>query len=342
MMPDAYRDSLLVSGFLFVIYHEMPEITDKYVRVPNPKFEGECAEVRTIDISAEAGIKGLFCIPKKMIMTYLFDKDKWDMEKASKWVAEHNKDAGEDMEMKRISAKTEKSDGKIVAIASEEVEDREGEVISVKGWDLSNFNKSPRLLWMHNRNPAHNGLPVGRAENMRVEKFGETEKLVFEPVFDESTEFNKTVKAMYEANPPLLDGFSVGFLPLEREGNRYTKQELLEVSAVPVPALATATVIARAKELGIKEKDLSSYLNMPKKAKKKAVKRDDAAELGKMRLQVKEILHAIRAVRAEMRREKSVQAINYSDHDLVKALRLLNKATGYALNRVKSQKKGGI
>jgi uncharacterized protein len=319
----------------------MPEITDKYVRIPNPKFEGECVEVRTIDVSAEAGIRGLYCIPKKMIMTYLFDKEKWDMERAKKWVAEHSKDVDEDLEIKRISAKTEKSDGKLVAIASEEIEDREGEVISVKGWDLSNFKKSPRLLWMHNRNPAHNGLPVGRAENMRVEKFGETEKLVFEPIFDESTEFNKTVKAMYEANPPLLDGFSVGFLPLEREGNRYTKQELLEVSAVPVPALATATIIARAKELGIKEKDLSSYLNMPKKHKKKAVKTDETSELDKMRSQIKEILHAIRAVRAEMRKEKNVQPINYSDHDLVKALKLLNQATGYALNRVKSQEKGG-
>ena len=68
-------------------------------------------------------------------------------------------------------------------------------------------------------------------------------------MFDDSTEFNRTVKKMYEEG--VMSTFSVGFMGHEKEGNKFVKQELLEISAVPVPANSSAVVIARAKELGI-------------------------------------------------------------------------------------------
>ena len=54
-----------------------------------------------------------------------------------------------------------------------------------------------------------------------------------------------TLKEMYDQG--FLRAFSVGFLPLEAEDNKYLKQELLEISAVNVPAHPNALNIAFAK-----------------------------------------------------------------------------------------------
>ena len=72
-----------------------PEETDDYIRIPNPKDDNDHTkdcEVRTINISAEEGIKALYCLTHKSVMTYLFAKDKgWTMAKAEEWVKEHAK-----------------------------------------------------------------------------------------------------------------------------------------------------------------------------------------------------------------------------------------------------------
>lgn len=73
-----------------------PEETDEYIRVPVKAEEGkhEGHRIRTIDISAEKGIKGLYCGEDKVVITYLFAKDKdWTMESAQAWVKEHSKEA---------------------------------------------------------------------------------------------------------------------------------------------------------------------------------------------------------------------------------------------------------
>lgn len=66
--------------------------------------------------------------------------------------------------------------------------------------------------------------------------------LVFEPDFHEETELARAVKALYEQGR--LKTFSVGFKPIEMDGNIYTKQELLEISAVNVPANPDAQMLA--------------------------------------------------------------------------------------------------
>jgi hypothetical protein len=42
------------------------------------------------------------------------------------------------------------SDRTITLFASDESVDRDGDVISVKGWQLDNYLKNPALLWSHN------------------------------------------------------------------------------------------------------------------------------------------------------------------------------------------------
>ncbi len=73
-----------------------PEETDEYIRIPVKTEEGkhEGHRIRTIDVSAEKGIKALYCGEDKIVITYLFAKDKeWTMESAQAWVKEHSKEA---------------------------------------------------------------------------------------------------------------------------------------------------------------------------------------------------------------------------------------------------------
>ena len=48
-------------------------------------------KIRTITVSKSEGIEALYCIDCKKIITYIFDKEKWTMTEAKKWVKEHTK-----------------------------------------------------------------------------------------------------------------------------------------------------------------------------------------------------------------------------------------------------------
>lgn len=131
----------------------------------------------------------------------------------------------------------------ITAIASSSVEDRQGEIVDVSGWDLSSFKAAPRLLWGHD----HQKLPIGKVTKIWVQK--STDRLMFKAVFQEVTEMGRAVKKLFEQG--FLNTFSVGFKPIDSEhdpdtksGTRYTKQELLEISVVNVPANPQAMTLA--------------------------------------------------------------------------------------------------
>jgi len=134
-----------------------------------------------------------------------------------------------------VRAFTKKVDDKLIAVASTEEKDRVGTIIRASGWQLKNFKKNPVLPFAHN----YHELPVGIIKNIRVEN----KELIFEPVFHEITQLSREVKQMYEASPAIMRAFSVGFilLKLDKEDpSIIVKQELLEISAVPVPANASA------------------------------------------------------------------------------------------------------
>jgi len=79
------------------------EVTENYVRVPADSGDHEGHRIRTIDISTEKGIKALYCGECEVIVTYLFDKDKWDVAKAKQWVADHNKSVVHALEYKWLA-----------------------------------------------------------------------------------------------------------------------------------------------------------------------------------------------------------------------------------------------
>lgn len=140
-------------------------------------------------------------------------------------------------------ANIEITDKGMLAVASTSVVDRQGEIVSVDGWDLKNFKKNPVLLWAHN----HDEVAIGKAKNIKVVGEGKKAQLVFEPVFHDKTPLAKAIKSLFEGDEeyePTLNSFSVGFRPTDTDGNVYTKQELLEISAVNVPANPEARVMA--------------------------------------------------------------------------------------------------
>lgn len=135
-------------------------------------------------------------------------------------------------------AEVERNEKGYVAIASTSVVDRQNESVSVDGWELKNFKKNPVMLWAHN----HDIPAIGIAKNLRVEGTGKKAQLTFEPVFHEITPEAQAIKKMFDEK--IINSFSVGFKPLDIDGNTYTKQELLEISAVNVPANPEARIIA--------------------------------------------------------------------------------------------------
>lgn len=179
------------------------------------------------------------------------------------------------MNTKKIIANVEKTDKGYRAVASTAALDRQGESIDQSGWQLKNFKKNPILLWAHD----HHEPPIGTAKNIKIEGEGKKARLTFEPIFHEITERAKAIKALFEEG--IMNSFSVGFIPIEADGNTFTKAELLEISAVGVPAnpeartMAYKSLMAKGfdkaviKSVGVKEQDmkiarLESELDMVK------------------------------------------------------------------------------
>lgn len=136
---------------------------------------------------------------------------------------------------------------------STETVDRMGDVIKANGWELESFEKNPVVLFAHDsRRP-----PVGRAIGVEIK--GRKLRAQAEFMDDEvdRTGFSDTIFRMLKAK--FLRATSVGFIPKEWEfikekddeghefitGFKFTKQELLEFSVVPVPANPDALMGAR-------------------------------------------------------------------------------------------------
>jgi len=124
-------------------------------------------------------------------------------------------------------------------IASTMDMDRDKEVIDVNGWDLKNFKKNPVIMFGHD----YHSLPIGRATKIGV-KDGKLMNVVEFPP-EGTYEFADIVQRLVDTG--YLKTQSVGFIPKEWEDGdfeeksdkprrTFKKQELLEISIVPVPS----------------------------------------------------------------------------------------------------------
>lgn len=145
----------------------------------------------------------------------------------------------------------------ITFIASTQNEDRYGDCVMVEGWDTSNYAKNPVFLWAHDSSQ----LPIGKCVGL-AKQMGSKPALVQKIQFATADEnpFADNVFKLYKGG--YLSAVSVGFIPHEMSlrmdeetgyitGYDFTKQELLELSAVPVPANSEALALAMKSSDGI-------------------------------------------------------------------------------------------
>jgi HK97 family phage prohead protease len=137
----------------------------------------------------------------------------------------------------------------IIFATSTATEDRMGDTIAVDGWDLKNYRANPVVLWAHDRSE----LPVAKSLREWTERGALMSEAQFTP--KDLYPFGAMVGEMYRQG--FLSAVSVGFQPQtyvvneERAGQYgvaydFLTQELLEYSAVPIPANPEALISARA------------------------------------------------------------------------------------------------
>ena len=138
-------------------------------------------------------------------------------------------------------------DGPIRFILSTDKVARDGNAIDCDGWELDHFRNNPVALWAHD----DTALPIGRWENLSIEDVAPGVRALCGDLHFASKEyyFAATVERLYRSGA--MNAVSVRWNPTEfrplddgTSGVLFTRSELLEVSAVPVPADPDAIVMA--------------------------------------------------------------------------------------------------
>lgn len=133
----------------------------------------------------------------------------------------------------------------LIVTISTDSPDRSGDIVVPKGGDLDNFRKNPVVLYAHN----YSGLPIATCIDLQVNEHSIVAKVQFpeKGIY----ELADIVYEMYTSTPALLSAWSIGFIAMDYEeiedddddeysswygSYEFTAWEMLEFSAVPVPA----------------------------------------------------------------------------------------------------------
>lgn len=136
-----------------------------------------------------------------------------------------------------VEAKGEEGRPVIRFVASDETLDRYDEIIQASGWDLEDYEKNPVFL------NAHMYWDIEFVLGKSIEHRVEGDKLI--QVVEFAVDINPAAKMAFELfKGRFMNAVSVGFIPITWETGsneagfrrKFTKQSLLELSAVPVPA----------------------------------------------------------------------------------------------------------
>lgn len=141
--------------------------------------------------------------------------------------------------------------------------DREGEIVTVDGWDFENFLKNPVFMAIHD----YEQWPIGKIIELEQNDLGFKIGVVFDDLDPEAVK----VRGKYDRG--FMNAVSVGFIRKETTGKRAgndwvtSKKELLEVSAVPIPGHPDALMIRKGLEgleeqVGIKAVDFATSLTL--------------------------------------------------------------------------------
>lgn len=161
----------------------------------------------------------------------------------------------DDMLIKFLDTKKQVSeDGdKVTFVASTETPDRYGDVISVRGWELSSYKRNPIILLNHDSS----ALPIAKG-NVHIKD----NQLLVDVEFD--MDDPQAAAVARKVKKGFINAVSVGFQPLEamprkdfkqdnplysRRGQFFKSAELLEVSIVTIPANSEATMLGKNQSL---------------------------------------------------------------------------------------------
>ena len=166
------------------------------------------------------------------------DRERWERERLLESLEAYRRGLADAPMVQKFSVSRGASpneDRPLTVVASEESEDRLGDVVRANGWDLRAYRRNPVFLWAHD----YTRTPIGRSSWVAVEERRLVATLEFAP-----TAFAREVETLYRRR--FLRAVSVGFRAKAfsfrkgkdgtAQGIEYKEQELLELSAVPVPA----------------------------------------------------------------------------------------------------------
>lgn len=145
----------------------------------------------------------------------------------------------------------------VEVVISDESQDRDGEVIALDAWDFENFFKNPVLIDSHKYNGISN--IIGKVLNIHINT--ESKQLIAKLQYFVN-EGNPIADYAWTLVMNGLASYSVGFIPIEKKNNVWTRVELLEISQVTVPANPNATVIRDS----LVEAMIKAYKEIEKKA----------------------------------------------------------------------------
>lgn len=176
---------------------------------------------------------------------------------------------------KDLSVKTEDIGERTVRFTiSKEVTDRDGDILRADGVDFKNYMKNPVFLGFHNSRD----FPLGKVINFWVEGKSVKADVYFPKLEELSSDMNNVSEkarlidfCFHCYKTGMLNAVSVGFIPLEwtetKDGYDITKWELLEFSAVAVPANQDAIAEA-VKSFGLDESVVKDFLTTEKSGKR--------------------------------------------------------------------------
>ena len=190
-------------------------------------------------------------IPARFITPVLNVELRKKMAKKKKPEKQNLPELPENLLRKQFIAKVEADDDErtVTAVISTNEIDRDGEIILPSGAELENYLKNPVVLWAH----SYGTPPIARTLWMKQGRKAITAKIKFADT-DRAEEVYQLFKGGF------MKAFSIGFIPKDShtptpeeikkkpelaDARRiFDKWELLEFSAVPVPANPSALATA--------------------------------------------------------------------------------------------------
>ena len=208
----------------------------------------------------------------------------------------------------------------IEGVASTEHVDRHGDVVVQEGISLENFQKNPVLLLGHNSSKP----PIGRVEKLWHGEHEGKKATFFRARFTRATAEGREVAQLFKEG--IMSAISIGFRATDGEEKDgvflFTKSELLEISAVSVPANQEA--LAAATEKGLCSAEVQRALITEPSEKTLDAPAEDAPE-GKNLLEPSSDT-TLRAYRKSVEKLRGIFGMQYADADEEKMLDQLIEA----------------